>query len=305
MQSREGAAFEKLLQLFCGFAGISFTTFFNFIFLRLSLLKPENFLHFCNRPTAKPMKQNIYESLLARKKRGAKSFAVLIDPDKVDAQKIDELTELTVSAKVDYLLVGGSLVISNHLDEVVQLIKNNCSIPIILFPGTPSQVSRYADGLLYLSLVSGRNPELLIGQHVISAPFVKQSGLEIISTGYMVIDGGAPTTVSYISNATPIPSDKNEIAICTAMAAEMLGMKLIYMDAGSGAKRAINEEMIAAVSKQIEIPLMIGGGIKDPEKAYLNCKAGADLIVVGNAIEKDASLIKEMSAAIHSVAVKL
>ena len=144
---------------------------------------------------------------------------------------------------------------------------------------------------------------MLIGQHVISAPFVKQSGLEIISTGYMVIDGGAPTTVSYISNATPIPADKNEIAMCTAMAAEMLGMKLIYMDAGSGAKRAITEDMIAMVAKCIEIPLVIGGGIKDPEKAYLNCKAGADLIVVGNAIEKDESLIREMSAAIHSSAI--
>jgi phosphoglycerol geranylgeranyltransferase len=253
----------------------------------------------------KPMKKNIYESLLARKKRGAKSFAVLIDPDKVDAQKIDELTELTISAKVDYLLVGGSLVISNHLDEVVQLIKKNCSIPVILFPGTPSQVSKYADGLLYLSLISGRNPELLIGQHVISAPAVRQSGLEIISTGYMLIDAGSPTTASYISNAMPIPADKNEVAICTAMAAEMLGMKLVYMDAGSGAKRAISEEMIAAVSKQIEIPLVVGGGIKDPEKAYLNCKAGADLIVAGNAIEKDASLIKEMSDAIHAVPVKM
>ncbi|HXB42698.1 MAG TPA: geranylgeranylglyceryl/heptaprenylglyceryl phosphate synthase [Puia sp.] len=250
------------------------------------------------------MKQNIYESLLGRKKKGAKSFAVLIDPDKVDAAKIDELTQLTTDAQVDYLLVGGSLVVSNHLDEVVQLIKKKSTIPIILFPGTPSQVSKYGDGLLYLSLVSGRNPELLIGQHVISAPFVRQSGLEIISTGYMVIDGGAPTTVSYISNAAPIPSDKNEIAICTAMAAEMLGMKLIYMDAGSGAKRAIHEEMIAAVSRQIQIPLVVGGGIRDPEKAYLNCKAGADLIVVGNAIEKNPALIKEMSDAIHSVAVR-
>jgi phosphoglycerol geranylgeranyltransferase len=250
------------------------------------------------------MKQHIYESLLAKKKSGQKSFAVLIDPDKVSSRKIGELTELAVSAKVDYLLVGGSLVISNHLDEVVQQIKKNCNIPVILFPGTPSQVSKYADGLLYLSLVSGRNPELLIGQHVISAPFVKQSGLEIISTGYMVIDGGAPTTVSYISNATPIPADKNEIAMCTAMAAEMLGMKLIYMDAGSGARLPITEDMIAMVSKCIEVPLVIGGGINEPEKAYRNCKAGADLIVVGNAIEKNASLLTEMSAAIHSVPVK-
>ncbi|HLX93221.1 MAG TPA: geranylgeranylglyceryl/heptaprenylglyceryl phosphate synthase, partial [Puia sp.] len=129
------------------------------------------------------------------------------------------------------------------------------------------------------------------------------SGLEIMSTGYMVIDGGAPTTVSYISNAVPIPADKNEIALCTALAAEMLGMKLIYMDAGSGAKRAISEEMIAAVSKEISIPLIVGGGIKDPEKAYLNCRAGADLVVVGNAIEKNSSLIAEMSSAIHSVRV--
>ncbi|MBS1602051.1 MAG: geranylgeranylglyceryl/heptaprenylglyceryl phosphate synthase [Bacteroidetes bacterium] len=247
------------------------------------------------------MKQIIYESLLTKKRKGQKSFAVLIDPDNVNAKRLEELARLAVSAEVDYLLVGGSLVISNHLDEVVQHIRSHCSIPVILFPGTPSQVSRYADGLLYLSLISGRNPELLIGQHVISAPAVRSSGLEIISTGYMVIDGGAPTTVSYISNASPIPADKNEIALCTAMAGEMLGMKLIYMDAGSGARHAISEEMIAAVASHIEVPLVVGGGIREPEKAYLNCKAGADVIVVGNAIEKDASLIREMSAAVHSV----
>jgi phosphoglycerol geranylgeranyltransferase len=249
------------------------------------------------------MKQTIYQSLLAKKKKGQRSFAVLIDPDNVNEAKIDELTHLTVSAGVDYLLVGGSLVISNHLDEVVQHIRRNCSIPVILFPGTPSQVSRYADGLLYLSLISGRNPELLIGQHVISAPAVRKSGLEIISTGYMVIDGGAPTTVSYISNATPIPADKNEIALCTAMAGEMLGMKLIYMDAGSGARYPIREEMIAAVAAHVEVPIVVGGGIRDPEKAYRNCKAGADVIVVGNAIEKDVNLIREMADAVHSVPV--
>jgi putative glycerol-1-phosphate prenyltransferase len=153
---------------------------------------------------------------------------------------------------------------------------------------------------LYLSLISGRNPELLIGQHVISAPFVKKSGLEIMPTGYMVVDGGAPTTVSYISNAAPIPSNKHEIAMCTAMAGEMLGMKLIYMDAGSGAQTPISEAMISAVAGSINIPLIVGGGITDPEKAYLNCKAGANMIVIGNAIEKDPSLIKEMSAAIHA-----
>lgn len=249
------------------------------------------------------MKQTLYNQFVERKKAGKKSFAVLIDPDKVDGTKIDQLVTLGVEAKVDYFFVGGSLVISSYLDECIQQIKAACDIPVILFPGSPSQVSKYADALLYLSLISGRNPELLIGQHVISAPFVKKSGLEIMPTGYMVIDGGAPTTVSYISNATPIPADKNEIAMCTAIAGEMLGMKLIYMDAGSGAKRPITELMIEKVARHIEAPLIIGGGITDPEKAYRNCKAGADVIVVGNAIEKDVNLIKEVSAAIHSVPV--
>lgn len=249
------------------------------------------------------MKHRIYDSLAGRKQQKQKSFVVLIDPDKIVQQHIDGLVKSCVDARVDYLFVGGSLVVSNHMDECIRLIKTQCDIPVIIFPGSPSQVSRYADALLYLSLISGRNPELLIGQHVISAPAVKQSGLEIMSTGYMVIDGGAPTTVSYISNATPIPSDKNEIAVCTAMAGEMLGMKLIYMDAGSGAKRAIPESMIEAVAKNIEVPLIIGGGITNPEKAYLNCKAGADAVVVGNAIEKDPSLIKEIADAVHSIPV--
>ncbi|WP_439505466.1 geranylgeranylglyceryl/heptaprenylglyceryl phosphate synthase [Sediminibacterium sp.] len=249
------------------------------------------------------MKQAIYTQFTQRKKNGKKSFAVLIDPDKVNTESIQELIKLSLEAHVDYFFVGGSLVISSHLDECIQQIKAACNIPVILFPGSPSQVSRYADALLYLSLISGRNPELLIGQHVISAPFVKKSGLEIMPTGYMVIDGGAPTTVSYISNASPIPADKSEIAMCTAMAGEMLGMQLIYMDAGSGAKRPITEQMIESVAKHIEVPLIVGGGITEPEKAYLNCKAGADIIVVGNAIEKDVSLIKEISAAIHSVAI--
>jgi phosphoglycerol geranylgeranyltransferase len=273
------------------------------LFRRIPPSKPKTFRIFaltgCS-PVYR-MKKVIYDSLLAKKAKGQRSFVVLIDPDNVNTTRLDELTALAIEAGVDYLLVGGSLVISNHLDEVVQHIRRKCSIPVILFPGTPAGVSRYADGLLYLSLISGRNPELLIGQHVISAPAVRKSGLEIISTGYMVIDGGAPTTVSYISNATPIPADKNEIALCTAMAGEMLGMKLIYMDAGSGARHPIREEMISIVARNIEVPLVLGGGIRDPEKAYRNCKAGADIIVVGNAIEKDPGLIREMAAAVHSV----
>jgi len=249
------------------------------------------------------MKYNLYNQFTERKRAGKKSFAVLVDPDKVDAFSIKELVGLSVDAKVDYFFLGGSLIMNNQLDECIKQIKALCSIPTVLFPGSPSQVSIYADALLYLSLISGRNPELLIGQHVMSAPLIKKSGLEIIPTGYMVIDGGAPTTVSYISNATPIPADKNDIAICTAMAGEMLGMKLIYMDAGSGAKQPISESMIARVSSNIEIPLIIGGGIIYPENAHLNCKAGADVIVVGNAIERNTSLIKEISEAVHNVSL--
>lgn len=249
------------------------------------------------------MKHRMYDIFVERKRAGKKCFAVLIDPDKVDNSKLDLLITLGEEAGVDYFFLGGSLVISNHLDACVQHIKAQSAIPAILFPGSPSQISHYADALLYLSLISGRNPELLIGQHVISAPLVKQSGLEIMPTGYMVIDGGAPTTVSYISNAAPIPADKNEIAMCTAMAGEMLGMKLIYMDAGSGARKPITEGMIEKVAGTIEAPLIIGGGITDPEKAYRNCKAGADVIVVGNAIEKDPNLIMEIASAIHSSSV--
>jgi phosphoglycerol geranylgeranyltransferase len=245
-------------------------------------------------------KMHVYQSLVDNKEQGKKSFAILIDPDHVTPSSLKQIAAMAVDAHVDYLFVGGSLVVSDHLDDSIQELKNHCSIPILLFPGSPSQISRHADALLYLSLISGRNADLLIGQHVISAPFVKRSGLEIISTGYMVIDGGAATTVSYISNATPIPADKADIALCTAMAGEMLGMKLIYMDAGSGAKKAITEEMISTVAKNIEVPLIVGGGIRDAEKAYLNCKAGADVIVVGNAIEKDPVLIAEMAAAVHA-----
>ncbi len=247
--------------------------------------------------------KQIYKALCSRKISGKKSFGLLIDPDKVDDEKMDKLLPLAIDAAVDFILVGGSLVISDYLDNCVKIIKRHCDIPVLLFPGNNTQVSKYADALLYLSLISGRNPDLLIGQHVISAPAVKKSGIEIISTGYMVIDGGAPTTVSYISNASPLPADKSDIAMCTAMAGEMLGMKLIYMDAGSGAKTAITESMIKRVSSNIEVPLIIGGGIKDPEKAYLNCKAGADMIIIGNAIEKDPSLIREMAEAIHSVSL--
>lgn len=245
--------------------------------------------------------QKVYQELTDKRKKGIKSFAVLIDPDKADKEYINKIVELSISASVDYFFVGGSLVVVDRVNECIQQIKSMCNIPVLLFPGSPAQVSKYADGLLYLSLISGRNPELLIGQHVISAPFIKSSGIEIIPTGYVVVDGGAPTSVSYISNTAPIPADKSDIAMCTAVAGEMLGLKIIYMDAGSGAKNPIKEEMIERVAANIDIPLIVGGGINSAEKAIENCRAGADVIVVGNAIEKDTELIQSISTAIHTL----
>ena len=247
------------------------------------------------------MTNKIYDIITQGKSNSKKAFAVLIDPDKINDATLNQTIAIAVKAKVDYFFVGGSLVVTDTLDAVVASIKKQCSIPVILFPGSPDQITPKADALLYLSLISGRNAELLIGQHVTSAPFIKKSGLEVISVGYMLIDGGTPTTVSYISNSNPIPSNKNDIALCTAMAGEMLGLKLIYMDAGSGAQKAISSSMIQQVSQHIKIPLIIGGGITTPEKAKENCIAGADIIVVGNAVEKDPSLIQSISEAIHSL----
>jgi phosphoglycerol geranylgeranyltransferase len=247
------------------------------------------------------MKHTIYDNISNGKARAHKAFAVLIDPDKLNEAGLLMTIDLAIKANVDYIFVGGSLVVTDTLDKVVSTIKEKSTIPVILFPGSPDQITPKADALLYLSLISGRNPELLIGQHVISAPFVRQSGLEIMPVGYMLVDGGTPTTVSYISNTNPIPANKNDIASCTAMAGEMLGLKLIYMDAGSGALRAIPTAMISQVAKYIQIPLIVGGGITTAEKAKEDCLAGADIIVVGNAIEKDPALISEISNAIHSL----
>lgn len=246
----------------------------------------------------------LYQRLLTLRVQQQKAFAVLIDPDNVSLPDIVQLATLCNDAKVDFVLMGGSLMLSQHLDECIKVFKKHSRIPVMLFPGSPDQLSPYADALLYLSLISGRNPELLIGAHVVSAPKVKASGLEVISTGYMVIDGGVPTTVSYMSNSAPIPANKNGIALCTALAGEMLGMKVIYMDAGSGAQRPISEPMIRTVNEQINIPMIIGGGITDPEMAYRACCAGADMVVVGNAIEKNPGLIREMADAVHQAGEK-
>jgi phosphoglycerol geranylgeranyltransferase len=227
------------------------------------------------------------------------AFAVLADPDKIAPADMQYLARLCNDADVDYLLMGGSLLMAHQMELCIQRFKSESHIPVILFPGSPAQVSPYADALLYLSLISGRNADLLIGQHVVSAPQVKASGLEVISTGYIIVDGGVQTTVSYMSNTTPIPADKPEIALCTAWAGELQGKHVIYLDAGSGARKPITTEMIHKVSSNLAIPLIVGGGIQTPDKVYDNCKAGANLVIVGNAIERDPLLIRDMAQAAH------
>ena len=215
-------------------------------------------------------------------------------------QNIGQIVDLAVRAEIDCFFMGGSLIMNDTLDYSISQIKDACDIPVILFPGSSLQLSYRADALLFLSLISGRNPDLLIGKHVETASFLYSSPLEIISTGYMLVDGGVATSVSYMSNTYPIPANKDDIAVCTALAGSLMGMKLIYMDAGSGAKNPISESMIGAVSERLKAPLIVGGGIRTPEKALKNVEAGADVIVVGNAIEKDPSLIIEMAAAVHN-----
>ncbi len=242
----------------------------------------------------------IYNSLLSKKQKGEKSLAILIDPDKMRLKHLENIIQKSLDADVDYFFIGGSLIVNDMLDNVLSEIKKACDIPMILFPGNSFQLSYKADAILFLSLISGRNAELLIGKHVITAPYLKMSPLEIISTGYMLINGGVNSTVQYMSNTSPIPNEKDDIAMCTAMAGEMLGLKLMYLDAGSGATNPVSESMIENVSGAVKVPLIVGGGIRTPDKAYANVKAGADLIVVGNAVEKNPSLISEMAQAIHN-----
>jgi phosphoglycerol geranylgeranyltransferase len=244
---------------------------------------------------------SVFSLISGRKKNNYKQFAVLVDPDKLETKEVETLARNAGEAGVDFFFVGGSLLVNDHLNECIRALKANAGIPVILFPGSPLQISPLADAILFLSLISGRNAEMLIGNHVVAAPLLKQLELETIPTGYMLVESGRATTVSYMSNTNPIPHDKNDVAACTAMAGEMLGLKLIFMDGGSGALTPISSHMIDAVRRHTTLPLITGGGIKTPEKAVENCLSGADIIVVGNSIEKNPGLIGEISAGIHSL----
>ena len=242
----------------------------------------------------------VLEQLNDAKSSGRKLLAVLIDPDLgQDEAMLDRTVQNACMAKADLLFVGGSLLTSASFDRCVARVKELSDRPVVLFPGRPSQLSGHADAVLFLSLISGRNPELLIGHHVTAAPTIKALDLEAIPTGYMLVDGGRPTTVSYVSQTLPIPNDKPGIAAATALAGELLGLRTIYMDTGSGAQRTVSPAMIAAVRKTVSVPLIVGGGIRDAATARILCEAGADVLVVGTAFEQDPELIFAMSEAVH------
>jgi phosphoglycerol geranylgeranyltransferase len=242
------------------------------------------------------MKTKIYRSFSDSQAEGKKSFAVLIDPDKFEgATACMRVVNMGIEHQVDYFLVGGSLITGNNFGQIVRLIKEHTDIPVIIFPGSSMHIEPEADAIFFLSLISGRNPDLLIGQHVVAAPVLKRSNLEVLPTGYMLIDSGNPTTVSYMSNTMPIPADKPSVAACTAVAGEMLGLKLIYMDAGSGAAQPVSSKMISMVRKSVNIPLIVGGGINNAHKAARAYEAGADTIVIGNGIETDPELLIEIA----------
>ena len=247
------------------------------------------------------MTHTIINHFAQLKSENKKGFAVLIDPDNVNWDTFRNLLTISIESGVSYFFIGGSLITNNISEKIIILIKEVCSIPTILFPGSCQHFTPNADAILFLSLLSGRNPDFLIGQHVIAAPILKKSQMEILPTAYLLIDGGKPTTVSYISNTIPIPSDKSSIAACTAMAGEMLGLKIIFMDAGSGANNHVPTEMIEEVRKAVDIPIIIGGGINTGSKAKAILAAGADIVVVGNGIERNFELIKEISDVIKVI----
>ena len=242
----------------------------------------------------------VLQMLDRSKAEGRKLLAVLIDPDQAqDTVRLERTIQNACMAKADLLFVGGSLLMTDAFDACVKRVKELSDRPVVLFPGSPAQLSAQADAVLFLSLISGRNPELLIGHHVTAAPRVRALGIEAIPTGYMLVDGGRATTAHYVSQTSPIPHDKPGIAACTALAGELLGMRTMYMDTGSGARKTVSAEMIAAVRASVACPIIVGGGIRDGATARLLCEAGADVIVVGTAVEEDPETVFALSEAVH------
>ncbi|MBL4669459.1 MAG: geranylgeranylglyceryl/heptaprenylglyceryl phosphate synthase [Flavobacteriales bacterium] len=239
--------------------------------------------------------KNVYQSILNNTNNGVKMFGVLIDPDKQNVKELLDTVKLCNNSAVDFFFVGGSIITQGDMQKTTRLIKENTTKPIIIFPGNPDQISKYADAILFLSLISGRNPEFLIGHQVSAAPLIKKSNLEVIPTGYLLVDCGTTTTAIYVSDTLPIPHNNAEIAANTALAGEYLGLNLTYIDGGSGAKKCISTSMISKTKAAKNGPLIIGGGIRTPQAAEEIYKAGADIIIVGNGAEKNRDLIKEIA----------
>lgn len=245
------------------------------------------------------MAQTVLQRLTHAQQSRQALFAVLIDPDKVHPDRLPELCAMAEKAAIDLWLVGGSLLVEDQLDEVVLRLKTESDIPVVLFPGNALQITPAADALLLLSLISGRNAEMLIGRHVEAAPRLAASQLELIPTAYMLIDGGQPTSVSYMSHSQPIPSDKPDIAAVTALAGQQLGLQATYLDAGSGARQPVKPELVKKVRQWIKGPLWVGGGLTTPEEVSQLVTAGADIIVVGNALESHPERMYRLSKAVH------
>ena len=235
----------------------------------------------------------IYQRIVESREK-EKLFALLLDPDKCDSQHLNKLLSIASESGVSMLMVGGSLVNAN-VDQFISEIKKCTNLPVVLFPGNALQFSAKADAILFLSLISGRNPDFLIGNHVIVSGAIKRSGVEVIPTGYILIDGGVQTSVQYMSSTMPIPSTKTDIAVATALAGEQLGLKLIYLEAGSGAKQPVPVDVIKAVKSEISVPLIVGGGLRTPEQVKAAWDAGADMVVVGNALENDINKLPLMA----------
>lgn len=230
---------------------------------------------------------SIYQDILKKKKENKLIIAALLDPDSEDIKLLKERISILERGSIDYIFVGGSTTWKNDFTEFVSEVKKYSSLPIVIFPGSANQISKDADALLFLSLVSGQNPQFLIGEHIKAAPALKGMKIEVIPTGYLLIDGGNTTTVEFISGTRPIPQDKVEIAKSIAYASELLGMKLIYLDCGSGAKMPVSNALIKSVKDYINVPLIVGGGIRDIEKIKEKHLAGADIIVIGSVLEDD------------------
>jgi phosphoglycerol geranylgeranyltransferase len=236
---------------------------------------------------------NLYKSILLNRETNRKMLAVLIDPDQCRGSVLAGTVAVLKSHVPDFIFVGGSHMLTGSVDSLIELLKDEVKTNVVLFPGNAAQFSTNADALLYLSLLSGRNAEFMIGQHITSSIAIKKTNMEVIPTGYLLIDGGKPSSVEYISNTRPIPRDKKEIALSTAVAAELLGMRMVYLEAGSGANLPVLQEMIEYVSAGLSLPLIVGGGIKTTAQMKAAFDAGADIVVVGNAFESDPTRIAE------------